>query len=137
MQSLALGGTMSHTKVCWGPPSWKEKDLGVLTVTKLNINQQCALVAKQVHGILGCIRQSIASRSRKVILPLCSSLLRPHLEHCVQFWASQYKRDMDIPESIQQWACRRLNSPSSLSLSSYMRCSSPLTIFVVHRWMAQ
>ena len=76
---------------------------------KLNISQQCVLAAQKANCILGCIKRSVVSRLREVILPLCSVLVRPHLQYCIQMWSPQHRRDMDLLEHVQRRAVKMIH----------------------------
>ncbi|PKU29614.1 hypothetical protein llap_20082 [Limosa lapponica baueri] len=55
----------------------EEKDSGMLVDEKLKMSQQHELATQKANCILGCIKRTVASRSREMIVLLCSGETPP------------------------------------------------------------
>jgi len=69
--------TSLNWEIEWLESSPVERHLRLLVDTRLNITQQCALAAQRANCIRGCIKHSITSRSKEVIILLYAVLLQP------------------------------------------------------------
>lgn len=74
----------------------------------LNISQQCDAGAKKSNVILGYFIKSIVCKTREVIIPFHSALVRPQLKHSLQFWAPHVRKDVDKLETVQRNATKMM-----------------------------
>jgi len=85
------------------------------------MSHQRVLTAPKANPILGCIKSSMASRSRDVIVPLYSAQVRPHLESCIQLWSPQHRKDVDLLERVQRRATNMIRGLEHLSYEERLR----------------
>ncbi|KAK4827370.1 hypothetical protein QYF61_017308 [Mycteria americana] len=52
---------------------------------------------------------------------LGSTLVRPHLEHCIQLWSPQHKKDMELLEQAQRRAMKMIRGMEPLSYEDRLR----------------
>lgn len=80
----------------------QEKDLGITISSDLKPEKHISEVVKTANKLTGFIGRAFDYKSEKVILTLFNSLVRPHLEYCVQFWSPYYRKDIDKLERVQR-----------------------------------
>ena len=89
------GDTVLNTTV-------KEKDLRLTISADMKVSEQCGIAAAKRNRILGLIRRNIVYKENELIILLYKTLVRPHLEYCIQSWMPYRKKDIDILEKVQK-----------------------------------
>ena len=68
------------------PPVNHEKDLGVVVSSDLKWDTHIDACIKKAIACSAWVTRTIISREKHVMLNLYKTLIRPHLEYCVQLW---------------------------------------------------
>ena len=94
----------------------EEQDLGIIVQNNLKCAKQCAKAVKQANKTLGIIKRTFRHLNQQILLLLFKSLVRPHLEYCVQAWRPHLQKDIDLIEGVQRRATKLI---PSLKVKSY------------------
>ena len=107
-----MGDTVLNT-------TFKEKDLGLTISADMKVSEQCGIAAAKGNQILGLIRRNIVYKEKELIIPLYKTIVRPHLEYCIQAWRPYRKKDIDMLERVQRRATKMI--PKLRNISYEMR----------------
>ena len=61
----------------------------------------------------------IENKEKELIIPLYKTIVRPHLEYCIQAWRPYRKKDIDMLERVQRRATKMI--PKLRNISYEMR----------------
>jgi hypothetical protein len=92
----------------------EEKDFGIMINKTLKVSSQCASAAKKANRALGMIKRNFTYRNRNVIISLYKSLVRPHLDYCMQVWSPYLAKDKQLLEKVQARATKLIPSLKEL-----------------------
>ena len=107
-----MGDTVLNTTL-------KEKNLGSTISADMKVSEQCGIAAAKGNQILGLIRRNIVYKEKELIIPLYKTIVRPHLEYCIQAWRPYRKNNIDMLERVQRRATKMI--PKLRNISYEMR----------------
>lgn len=107
------------------PSTAEEKDLGVWITSDFTWQLQIDKCIKKAKSTMAWISRVIIVKEKDTMLQLYKTMVRPHLEYCVQLWSPQprhgnWESIMKI-EDVQRQFTRQINGMGALSYKERLK----------------
>ena len=116
-----MGGTILHETT-------EEKDLGVWIHKSLKVSKHCAEVTKKANRVLGMIKRNFIYKDKSTVLRLYKSLVRPHLDYCMQAWNPHLRKDINLIEKVQHRATKLIPGMKDLPYEKRLQLCNLMTL---------
>ena len=87
----------------------------------MKVSEQCGIATSKGNQILELIRRNIPYKDKKLIIPLYKTIVKLHLEYCIQAWIPYRKKDIDTLEPIQRRATKIIPQLRDLNYEDRMK----------------
>ena len=81
----------------------------------MKVSEQCGIAAAKGNHFFGLIRRNVMYKENELIIPLYKTIVKPHLEYCIQAWRPYRKKDTDILERVQRRATKMIQKLRNIS----------------------
>ena len=106
----------------------KEKDLGVTINANMKVLEQCRIAASKGNQIIGMIRRNLTYKEKGLIVPLYKTIVRPHLEYCIQAWRPYLRKDIYMLEKVQRRTTKLITWLRDLSCEDRLKECGLITL---------
>ena len=85
-------------------------------------------MAKKGYSVLGMISRTFCNKKKTIMKPLNKSLVRPHLDYCIQAWRPHLIKDINVLERVQRRATRMVEECKGLDYYSWLKALGLTTL---------
>ena len=107
---------------------FEDRDFDIIVRNDLKVSGQCVKGIKTANQVLGMIKETFFYKTIDSLLPLYKSLVRPHLEYCMQAWSPHLRKDIDLEEGVERRATNMVLGWDKHSYSDRLTICDLLTL---------
>jgi len=97
----------------------QKKDLGIWISPDMKCSDHCLYAFNKASKVM--IKRSVKYKEARIMVSLYKTLVRPHVEYCVNTWSPYYRKDKELLEKVQCRFTKMIINVEGLSYDERLR----------------